>query len=204
MVLRIVVTVLLVILAFIVYLIFIPIGFALKADFDEKTFRVSLHDPLRFIDAGYDTSRKKKLSIRLFFLFSPEKKKSDGKKPDHKKKKKRQKKKKKKPEGRKKLLDFLKKKSGVILKSVTGFLKSCHIHIDRCDVSFSSGEPDTSALIYGALSSLPFMYTDAVHLECDLLSDDAFLRGRLCVRGRLHLILVIYYALKILFTGDRK
>ena len=202
MAVRIIVTVLLVILALLVYLIFIPIAFGVKGDFDAKTFKAYVHDPLRFIDLRYDTSLEEKFSLRLlYFIKIGGKKKKE--KPKQKKKKKRQKKKEKKPEDKKKkLFGFIKKKLKPVITSIIGLLKKCHIHLDDCDISFSTGEPDTTALIYGGLSSLPFMYTKSTSLTCDLMSDDAYIHGHLGVRGTLHIVVVIGYLLKILFSGD--
>lgn len=202
MAVRIIVTVLLVILALLVYLIFIPIAFGVKGDFDAKTFKAYVHDPLRFIDLRYDTSLKEKFSLRLlYFIKIGGKKKKE--KPKQKNKKKRQKKKEKKPEDKKKkLFGFIKKKLKPVITSIIGLLKKCHIHLDDCDISFSTGEPDTTALIYGGLSSLPFMYTKSTSLTCDLMSDDAYIHGHLGVRGTLHIVVVIGYLLKILFSGD--
>ena len=108
---------------------------------------------------------------------------------------------KKKPgEGKKKLLDFIKKRLKVIIKSVFGLLKNCHIYLDDCDISFSTGEPDTTAFIYGGLSALPFMYGKSNSVDADLMSDDAFIKGHLGVRGHVEVIVVIVYVLKILFT----
>ncbi|MDD6550476.1 MAG: hypothetical protein PUF16_01660 [Lachnospiraceae bacterium] len=202
MAVRIIVTVLLVILALLVYLIFIPIAFGVKGDFDAKTFKAYVHDPLRFIDLRYDTSLEEKFSLRLlYFIKIGGKKKKE--KPKQKNKKKRQKKKEKKPEDKKKkLFGFIKKKLKPVITSIIGLLKKCHIHLDDCDISFSTGEPDTTALIYGGLSSLPFMYTKSTSLTCDLMSDDAYIHGHLGVRGTLHIVVVIGYLLKILFSGD--
>lgn len=199
MAVRIIVTVLLVILALLVYLIFIPIAFGVKGDFDAKTFKAYVHDPLRFIDLRYDTSLKEKFSLRLLYFI-----KIGGKKKKEKpKQKKKQKKKEKKPEDKKKkLFGFIKKKLKPVITSIIGLLKKCHIHLDDCDISFSTGEPDTTALIYGGLSSLPFMYTKSTSLTCDLMSDDAYIHGHLGVRGTLHIVVVIGYLLKILFSGD--
>lgn len=199
MAVRIIVTVLLVILALLVYLIFIPIAFGVKGDFDAKTFKAYVHDPLRFIDLRYDTSLEEKFSLRLLYFI-----KIGGKKKKEKpKQKKKQKKKEKKPEDKKKkLFGFIKKKLKPVITSIIGLLKKCHIHLDDCDISFSTGEPDTTALIYGGLSSLPFMYTKSTSLTCDLMSDDAYIHGHLGVRGTLHIVVVIGYLLKILFSGD--
>lgn len=203
MVIRTVVTVLLVILALLVYLIFIPIAFGAKGDFDAKSFKAYVHDPLRFIDLRYDTSLEEKFSLRIFYFIKPFGKKKEEKTGQKKKKKKRQKKKEKKPaDKKKKLKDFIKTRLKPILKSIIGLLKKCRIHIDDCDIDFSTGEPDTTALIYGGLSSLPFMYTKSTSLTCDLMSDDAYIHGHLGVRGTLHIVVVIGYLLKILFSGD--
>ncbi|MBQ1916961.1 MAG: hypothetical protein II177_05720 [Lachnospiraceae bacterium] len=203
MVIRTVVTVLLVILALLVYLIFIPIAFGAKGDFDAKSFKAYLHDPLRFIDLRYDTSLEEKFSLRIFYFIKPFGKKKEEKTGQKKKKKKRQKKKEKKPaDKKKKLKDFIKTRLKPILKSIIGLLKKCRIHIDDCDIYFSTGEPDTTALIYGGLSSLPFMYSKSTNLTCDLMSDDAYIHGHLGARGTLHIAVVIYYLLKILFSGD--
>ena len=199
MAVRIIVTVLLVILALLVYLIFIPIAFGVKGDFDAKTFKAYVHDPLRFIDLRYDTSLEEKFSLRLLYFI-----KIGGKKKKEKpKQKKKQKKKEKKPEDKKKkLFGFIKKKLKPVITSIIGLLKKCHIHLDDCDISFSTGEPDTTALIYGGLSSLPFMYTKSTSLTCDLMSDDAYIHGHLGACGTLHIVVVIGYLFKILFSGD--
>lgn len=203
MVIRTVVTVLLVILALLVYLIFIPIAFGAMGDFDAKSFKAYVHDPLRFIDLRYDTSLEEKFSLRIFYFIKPFGKKKEEKTGQTKKKKKRQKKKEKKSaDKKKKLKDFIKTRLKPILKSIIGLLKKCRIHIDDCDIDFSTGEPDTTALIYGGLSSLPFMYSKSTNLTCDLMSDDAYIHGHLGARGTLHIAVVIYYLLKILFSGD--
>lgn len=203
MVIRTVVTVLLVILALLVYLIFIPIAFGAKGDFDAKSFKAYVHDPLRFIDLRYDTSLEEKFSLRIFYFIKPFGKKKEEKTGQKKKKKNRQKKKEKKPaDKKKKLKDFIKTRLKPILKSIIGLLKKCRIHIDDCDIDFSTGEPDTTALIYGGLSSLPLMYSKSTNLTCDLMSDDAYIHGHLGARGTLHIAVVIYYLLKILFSGD--
>ena len=77
MILRIILTIVLIILALIVYLLFIPIAFSAGGDFDERAFRVVLHDPLRFISLRFDTSLDEKFSLRLFYFF-----KTGGKKTD--------------------------------------------------------------------------------------------------------------------------
>lgn len=199
MVLRIIGIILLVILALIVYLIFIPIAFGVHGDFAQKSFKAYLHDPLRLINLIYDTSREQKFSLTLFYFLKIGGKEEKEKSGTKKKKKKKQKEKK--PEDRKKRLsDFIKKKLKVILQSIFGLLKKCRIHIDDCDIAFSTGEPDTTALIYGGLSALPFMYGRSTRLECDLLSDDAFVRGQVGFKGALHICMVIYYVLKIIFS----
>lgn len=199
MIIRIIVTVLLVIAALLVYLIFVPIAFGFKGDFDEKSFKAYVHDPLRFINLRYDTSAEEKFSLKIFYFFKIGGKKKEKNKPE--KEKKQHKKKKKKPGGgKKKLLDFIKKRLKVIIQSVFGILKKCHIHLDDCDISFSTGEPDTTAFIYGGLSALPFMYGKSNRVDADLMSDDAFIKGHLGVRGHVEVIIVIIYVLKILFT----
>lgn len=201
MVIRTVVTVLLVILALLVYLIFIPIAFGAKGDFDAKSFRAYVHDPLRFIDLRYDTSLEEKFSLRIFYFIKPFGKKKEERTGQKKKKKKRQKKREKKPaDKKKKLKDFIKTRLKPILKSIIGLLKKCRIHIDDCDIDFSTGEPDTTALIYGGLSSLPFMYSKSTNLTCDLMSDDAYINGHLSFCGSLHIFWVLYYLIRIFFN----
>ena len=184
MVIRTVVTVLLVILALLVYLIFIPIAFGAKGDFDAKSFKAYVHDPLRFIDLRYDTSLEEKFSLRIFYFIKPFGKKKEKKPADKKKK----------------LKDFIKTRLKPILKSIIGLLKKCRIHIDDCDIDFSTGEPDTTALIYGGLSSLPFMYSKSTNLTCDLMSDDAYINGHLSFCGSLHIFWVLYYLIRIFFN----
>lgn len=69
MIIKIIVTVLLVIAALLVYLIFVPIAFGFKGDFDEKSFKAYVHDPLRFINLRYDTSAEEKFSLKIFYFF---------------------------------------------------------------------------------------------------------------------------------------
>ncbi|MGN0240619.1 MAG: hypothetical protein ACI4CS_02935 [Candidatus Weimeria sp.] len=198
MIIRIIVTVLLVIAALLVYLIFVPIAFGFKGDFDRKSFKAYVHDPLRFINLRYDTSAEEKFSLKIFYFFKiGGKKKKEKKEPE---KKQRKKKKKKPGDSRKKLLDFIGKRLKVILRSIFAVLKHCHIHMDDCDISFSTGEPDTTAFIYGGLSVLPFMYGKSNRIDADLMSDEAFVKGHTGVRGHVELIVVIIYVLKVLFT----
>ena len=172
MILRIILTIVLIILALIVYLLFIPIAFSAGGDFDERAFRVVLRDPLRFISLRFDTSLDEKFSLRLFYFF-----KTGGKKKDDEEQKAEKKKKdtgdRTKEKGKKKggLKNFVKKRLRVIIKSIFAFLKRCRIHVSDCDVYFSTGEPDTSALIYGGIASLPFMYGKHTRVDVDLLSE---------------------------------
>ena len=189
MIIKIIVTVLLVIAALLVYLIFVPIAFGFKGDFDEKSFKAYVHDPLRFINLRYDTSAEEKFSLKIFYFFKIGGKKKEENKPEKEKK-----------QRKKKLLDFIKKRLKVILQSVFGILKKCRIYLDDCNISFSTGEPDTTAFIYGGLSALPFMYGKSNRVDADLMSDDAFIKGHLGVRGHVEVIVVIVYVLKILFT----
>ena len=200
MIIKIIVTVLLVIAALLVYLIFVPIAFGLKGDFDEKSFKAYVFDPLRFISLRYDTSDEEKFSLKIFYFFKVGGKKDEDEKEPEKKKKQRKKKKKKPGDSRKKLLDFIKKRLKIIIRSIIGLLKKCRIHLDDCDITFSTGEPDTTAFIYGSLSALPFMYGKSNRIDADLMSDDAFIKGHLGVRGHVEVIVVIAYVLKILFT----
>ncbi|MQN01471.1 MAG: hypothetical protein DUD27_07995 [Lachnospiraceae bacterium] len=198
MVFKIILTILLVIAAFLVYLIFVPIAFGVRGSFDDEYFKAFLHDPLRLINLRFDTSSDPGFSLRIFYFI-----KIGGKKEEKEEKseKKKQKKAKEKPRDRKKkLLDFIKKRIKAIITNAGALLKHCRIHIDDCDVSFSTGEPDTTAMIYGVLSALPFMYGKSTKLDCDLMSDDAFLRGHIGARGHVNVLLVIIYVLKIVFA----
>jgi|GEM_PF-780743 hypothetical protein len=201
MILRIILTIVLIILALIVYLLFIPIAFSAGGDFDERAFRVVLHDPLRFISLRFDTSLDEKFSLRLFYFF-----KTGGKKKDDEEQKAEKKKKdtgdRTREKGKKKggLKDFVKKRLKVIIKSIFAFLKICRIHVSDCDVSFSTGEPDSSALIYGGIASLPFMYGKKTHVDVDLMSDDPFVRGHLKISGSIFICILLYYVVKIVVT----
>ena len=201
MILRIILTIVLIILALIVYLLFIPIAFSAGGDFDERAFRVVLRDPLRFISLRFDTSLDEKFSLRLFYFF-----KTGGKKKDDEEQKAEKKKKDTrdttKEKGKKKggLKNFVKKRLRVIIKSIFAFLKRCRIHVSNCDISFSTGEPDSSALIYGGIASLPFMYGKKTHVDVDLMSDDPFVRGHLKISGSIFICILLYYVVKIVVT----
>ena len=201
MILRIILTIVLIILALIVYLLFIPITFSAGGDFDERAFRVVLHDPLRLIRLRFDTSVDERFSLRLFYIFRIGGKKKDDEEQKAEKKKKdtgdRTKVKVKKKGG---LKDFVKKRLKVIMKSIFAFLKRCRIHVSDCDVSFSTGEPDTSALIYGGIASLPFMYGKHTRVDADLLSDDPFVKGHLKISGSIFICILLYYVVKIVVT----
>lgn len=198
---RIILIIIAVILALIAYFLFAPFGFSLVGDFDRKTIRFSLHDPLRLVDLLIDTSVEEKIDLRIFYLIKPlgKKKKqgTDADKSRHKDKKKSR--------GKRKgsLMDFVKKRLSLIIKNAFSFLAKCHIHIRSAVLSFSAGEPDTTALIYGGLASLPFMYGRQISVDADLLSDEAFIRGRIDAGGSIFVCILLYYVIKtIAAKGD--
>lgn len=206
MIIRIILTILLIIAVLIAYLLFVPISFGVTGDFDRKYLKVYLHDLLRFINLNYDTSSDNKFSLRLFYFVRIGAKKGRNNAGNKKSEKRKQKKSSspKKESGRKKRLsEFIKKRLKVMISSIFSFLGKCNIHVSDCDISFSTGEPDTSALVYGGIASLPFMYGKDKEISVDLMSDDAFVKGHIKVSGSIFVFILLYYCVKVIAAkGD--
>lgn len=179
------------------YVICFPISYAALGDFDKKKYRFLVYDILHILTARIEYKESLLLDIRLFgFLkiLSKELLKKDGEKEKKDKKKKSKEKDadhaKERRESKKETVKHLFSDTGkegivVIIKEVFGFLKKLAPRVFRAQIDFSLKEPDLTGYLTGLLATLPFCYGKHVHIYPDFTSDEAFIEGKMFIKGML-------------------
>ena len=96
--------------------------------------------------------------------------------------------------------DWLKKVFSELLR----FLKSLKLNMKGTDLDFSLGSPDTTGQVSGALALFPPIYHKKVRVIPDFRDDNLYFDGNVFIKGRLHLICVVYFVLVIYFDKQTK
>lgn len=66
------------------------------------------------------------------------------------------------------------------------------------DLTFSLGDPATTGQILGILCMLPFLYRYSVGIYPDFEADEAYVRGNYAITGRIRLIHVLVFLIRLL------
>ena len=83
-----------------------------------------------------------------------------------------------------------------------GLLYRIRPHIKKVDGSFSTGAPDTTGELVGAISMLPAAHGGKVHLNPDFESEKPYATGNFDVYGSLRLWFVAAFAVRVIASRD--
>lgn len=96
--------------------------------------------------------------------------------------------------------DWLKK----IFRELKKLIKSLGLNMRGTDLDFSLGSPDTTGQVSGALALFPPIYDKKVRVIPDFNDDNLYFDGNVIIKGRLHLVCVVYFVLVILLDKNTK
>ena len=95
-----------------------------------------------------------------------------------------------------------KRAASVLLAGGLNILKRVMPHIRHADITFSTGEPDTTGQLIGAAAVFPVMYSRGVKVSGDFSSERAYINGDLSLQGSIALCHVAMFLLRVVANRD--
>ncbi|MCR5640562.1 MAG: hypothetical protein K6G04_04320 [Lachnospiraceae bacterium] len=90
-----------------------------------------------------------------------------------------------------------------IIREVVGFLRRLSPKKAIYDITFSTGEPDTTGKLVALLASIPWLYRNQRHrILPDFASEEGYLQGDATIGGYLQLYHVLALAIRIFFDRN--
>ena len=157
---------------------------------------------IRTEDLGEDMPQKEKEPPEASEK-KAERKKRDKKKNKHREKNKGKNKEKNKKKNKKGVIfglesDELKEVISFLLGQVKDLLSRIHFKKLKGNASFSLQSPDSTGLLVGFMSLLPFMYSKKLFLYPDFTSDRMYFDGEISMKGHLRLIGILVIAIRVI------
>ncbi len=91
-----------------------------------------------------------------------------------------------------------------VIKELKNFIKSLKLNMRGTDVDFSTGSPDVTGKVSGALVLFMPIYDKKVRIIPDFTDDDFYIDGDIFIKGRLQLLSVVILVLAIYLDSNTK
>ena len=205
---------LLVFLALILYLLFSPITYSVDIRlYEKKRIAFRLGDVLRLFSIRFVKEDEKVFTVEFLFgliKLHPKKKKEDEEEKEEEEKSKEEEKKEKalkaaaKKERSKKLKKVFEDKEAfkVFLKKLMKLLKKVFPHIRYADLDFALNSPDSTGMLTGIMSLVPYVYGRHISIRPDFSAEKAYGRGKVVIAGKIFLFYALYIIISM-FTDKR-
>jgi len=204
---------LIIFLALILYLLFSPITYSVDIRlYEKKRIAFRLGDVLRLFSIKYVKEDEKVFTVEFLFglikLHPRKKNKEDGE--EEKARSKEEEKKAKvlkasaKKERSKKLKKVFEDKEAfkAFLRRLMKLLKRVFPHIRYADLDFALNSPDSTGMLTGVMSLVPFVYGRHISIRPDFSAEKAYGRGKVVIAGKIFLFYALYIIIGM-FTDKR-
>lgn len=92
----------------------------------------------------------------------------------------------------------------IILDKILKIIKHIWPDIKEADITYSTGEPDTTGYATAVLSMMPFIYGRNKSFNPDFSSEKPYVKGYIIIDGRLFLYYVLYIVISLFTNKDSR
>ena len=111
------------------------------------------------------------------------------------------------PDGVRRIIDILRalydsEIFGTVLPKLQLFLLRIRPRKLKGDLSFGLSDPAATGQILGVISMIPYLFQTELHICPDFESDRSYIEGNVYMRGRVHMIFPVVFAIRMIFDKN--